>query len=232
MPTPVTGPTQPTAPATTPRPATPARRVPPEQNPLRWNVPDRACISTVMPVVSDADKRQYKIVADLVKSRIYVVDRQTNQPVDAYLTSPGTDRYPTRGNRFTITRVMPMSWWNPPNSDWAQGKHPAPPGTENPMGALKLNLGGYGEYIHGVPQGELRQLGRHASHGCLRMSNGNVIDLYRNYATVGTVVEINRSATQSRALASQFAASGQTLHGIHDGDEYIQPMVNACGPNQ
>jgi lipoprotein-anchoring transpeptidase ErfK/SrfK len=222
-------------PTVTPAPqpkAAPAKPIPPEKNPHRWMVPDRALVDARIGTVPDADKQKYKLVADLVKSRIYVVDKTTNEAVDAYLTSPGTDKYPTKGTKFTITKVMPMAWWNPPSSDWAKNAKPAPPGPENPMGVLKLNLGAYGQYIHGIPKHEERALGTHASHGCMRMSNGNVIDLYQHYATVGTVVEVNRDKTLSKALASKYAAAGHTVHLKTDGNDLIDDVVEATGPNQ
>src|SRR4051812_948200 len=67
----------------------PVKKVAPENNPHRWTVPDEKLIATVMPVASAEEKAKYKVVADLVKSRIYVVDKATNEPVDAFLTSPG-----------------------------------------------------------------------------------------------------------------------------------------------
>lgn len=229
----VTGPKPTTTTPAAAAAAAPAKKpVPPEKNPLRWHVPDRALIDTRLGTVPDADKAKYKLVADLVKSRIYVVDKTNGEAVDAFLTSPGTDKYPTKGSKFTITKVMPMAWWNPPSSDWAKNAKPAPPGPENPMGCLKLNLGAYGQYIHGIPKGEEKALGRHASHGCLRMSNGNVITLYKNYATVGTVVEVNRDKAVSKAMDSQWAASGHTIHAITDGNEMIQDVVEGAGPNK
>ncbi|MBC7542519.1 MAG: L,D-transpeptidase [Candidatus Sericytochromatia bacterium] len=210
----------------------PLKKVAPEQNRKRWNVPDEALIATVIPVASKEEKAKYKVVADLVKSRIYVVDKATNEPIDAYLTSPGTDKFPTQGERFKIAKVMPMAWWNPPASAWAKKSKPTPPGPENPMGVMKLNLGKYTQYIHGIPKHEEPQLGRHASHGCLRMSNGNIVNLYQNYVGAGTVVELNRDKAFSKAMDSKFAASGRTVHLISDGSENVAKVAGACGPNQ
>ena len=209
-----------------------AKPVDPEKNPHRWTVPDAALIGTAIPVASAEDKAKYKLIGDIVKSRIYVIDKATNEPVDAFLTSPGVDKYPTKGTKFTITKTMPMSWWNPPDSDWAKDAKPAAPGPQNPMGVLKLNLGAYGQYIHGIPKAEEKNLGHHASHGCLRMSNGNVVTLYQKYAAAGTVVELNRDKAFSKALDSKFSAAGLKVHAITDGNENIQAVVDACGPNK
>jgi lipoprotein-anchoring transpeptidase ErfK/SrfK len=213
-------------------PAKPKKPVAPENNPNRWRVPDRALIDPRIGTVPDADKKNYKLVADLVKSRLYVVDKTTNEPVDAYLVSPGTKDHPTVGNKFTIKRVMPMSWWNPPASDWAKTAKPTPPGLNNPMGVLKLDMGGNAQYIHGTLKSNEKRLGTPASHGCIRMSNGNVIDLYQKYATVGTVVEINRDKTKSLKLDSAMAVAGVTITPLDEGNEWIDDVIEAAGPNQ
>lgn len=43
-------------------------------------------------------------------------------------------------------------------------------------------------YIHGTP--DERQLGKPMSHGCIRMSNNDVIELF-NLTPIGTIVDIN-----------------------------------------
>lgn len=215
-----------------PAPFKPHKPVPPEKNPHRWIVPDRACISEAMPVRSDEEKKNFKIVVDLVSNSLFVVDKSTGKAVDAYLTSPGERKHPTKGNSFKITKVMPMSWWNPPPADWAKNDKPTPPGLNSPTGILKLNLGQYGQYIHGTPARNEKQLGRAVSHGCLRMSNDNVVHLYQNYATVGTVVEINRKSELSKQLKSDLAVAGVSVHDLRDGHELVQPLIDSCGPNQ
>jgi lipoprotein-anchoring transpeptidase ErfK/SrfK len=213
-------------------PAKPKKPIPPEKNPKRWTVPDRALIDPVLNTVPDTDKVKYKLVADLVKNRLYVVDKTANTVADAYLISPGTTAHPTKGTKFTIRRVMPMSWWNPPSSDWAKDAKPTPPGLKNPMGVLKFDMGGYAQYIHGTLKSNEKNLGRAASHGCIRMSTGNSIDLYQKYATVGTVVEINRDKTKSKKLESDMAVSGALLTPLDEGNDLIDDLMEATGPNQ
>lgn len=199
----------------------------PAQRKNRYYVPDRALIDTNMPVRSDAEKARYNLVADLIGSRLYVVDNETNEPVDAYKISPGAPGHQTPAKQWKISRVMPMSWWNPPNSDWAKGKSATPPGLNSPMGVLKLYMGQGAYYIHGTAVSAYKDLGRPASKGCLRMSNGNVIDLYQNYATQGTVLTTSNNRLQSAALASKYAAAGLVVRDIHHGEEHVQTLINA-----
>ena len=62
------------------------------------------------------------------------------------------------------------------------------PGRSNPLGTrwLGLNRKSYG--IHGT--NEPRSIGRNASHGCVRMRNRDVEDLFARVA-VGDVVELH-----------------------------------------
>jgi lipoprotein-anchoring transpeptidase ErfK/SrfK len=60
----------------------------------------------------------------------------------------------------------------------------------NPMGAAALTLSGGGEYaIHGTNQPG--SIGRFVSHGCIRMHNRDVLDLYAR-VSVGTQVVVTR----------------------------------------
>ncbi|MDB5100100.1 MAG: ErfK/YbiS/YcfS/YnhG family protein [Cyanobacteria bacterium RYN_339] len=171
----------------------------------------------------DSFQRQdrYKIEVDLPSSRLYVVDKATGEPVDRYLTSPGRKEFPTAGKHFTIQRTLLKAPWNPPASKWAANAKPVPGGMNNPMGIFKMDLGGYSEYIHGTPASERADLGRPASHGCMRLSNENVLQLYQRYAGVGTEVEINRDAAESKRLRAGFAATHRKEHAITDGKELL-----------
>src|SRR5439155_24831427 len=157
------------------------------------------------------------LLVDLVASRVYAVERATNKLYDRYLTSPGRPGFSTQGNLFVIRRTIIRPSWFPPASPWAAGLKPQPPGLENPMGIFKRHLGQYGEYVHGIPTPERAFLGRPASHGCMRMSNENVLQVYQRYADIGSTVRVNRDVAQSRALAAKFQAAGGADHPITDG---------------
>ena len=83
--------------------------------------------------------------------------------------------------------------WSPPDDvrrdhprmpDVIQGGSPA-----NPMGVAALTLTG-GQYaIHGTNRPS--SIGTYASYGCIRMLNGDVIDLYARVG-VGTPVSVTR----------------------------------------
>jgi lipoprotein-anchoring transpeptidase ErfK/SrfK len=79
----------------------------------------------------------------------------------------GMPRYPTPIGRFTIVRMERNPTWDPPNSDWAAGLGPVPPGPGNPLGTRWMGLSAPGIGIHGTPAAY--SIGTAASHGCIRM---------------------------------------------------------------
>jgi lipoprotein-anchoring transpeptidase ErfK/SrfK len=80
--------------------------------------------------------------------------------------------------------------WYVPNSAWA-GKLAGtvvPPGPADPLKARFMSFNG-GAGIHGIDPSEYGTLGHTASHGCIRMTIPDVIDLYSK-VRVGTPVYI------------------------------------------
>jgi lipoprotein-anchoring transpeptidase ErfK/SrfK len=68
-------------------------------------------------------------------------------------------------------------YWHVPNSDWAGSLagQVIPPGPSNPLQARWIGIAG-GAGIHGTS--DIGSLGSAASHGCVRMSVSDVIELY------------------------------------------------------
>ncbi len=84
--------------------------------------------------------------------------------------------------------------WSAPESirkDYSRLPAVVPGGSpHNPMGAAAMTLSGGGEYaIHGT--NNPGSVGRFVSHGCIRMYNSDVMDLYRR-ADYGTRVVVLR----------------------------------------
>lgn len=71
------------------------------------------------------------------------------------------------GQRF-VRKIVWNPWWIPPNSPWARGSKPTPPGPKNPLGPVKMDLG-RAILLHGTSNE--RSIGRAVSHGCMRMFN-------------------------------------------------------------
>jgi lipoprotein-anchoring transpeptidase ErfK/SrfK len=75
--------------------------------------------------------------------------------------------YPTPTGMFEIVDMQRNPWWRPPDSDWARGLDPIPPGPGNPLGTRWMGLTAPGVGIHGTPDDA--SIGYSASHGCIRM---------------------------------------------------------------
>ena len=84
--------------------------------------------------------------------------------------------------------------WSPP--DMIKRENPRVPNVipsgspANPMGEAAMTLSGGGQYaIHGT--NNPRSIGRFVSHGCIRMYNNDIMDLY-NRVSFGTPVVVLR----------------------------------------
>jgi lipoprotein-anchoring transpeptidase ErfK/SrfK len=110
------------------------------------------------------------------------------QPVSSYGIATGTDQYPTPLGNYSIATMQRDPWWiPPPDSDWAQGKKPVPPGPGNPLGTRWMGLTAPLVGIHGTP--DAASIGYSASHGCIRMHVPDAEALF-NQVNVGTPVLI------------------------------------------
>ena len=84
--------------------------------------------------------------------------------------------------------------WSPPDSirkDYSRLPPVIPGGSpQNPMGIAAMTLSGGGQYaIHGT--NNEGSIGHFVSHGCIRMHNGDIMDLY-NRTSLGTRVVVTR----------------------------------------
>ena len=79
----------------------------------------------------------------------------------------GRPEFPTPLGHFTIVTKQRDPWWYPPDSSWAAGASPIPPGPGNPLGTRWMGLSAPGVGIHGTP--DAASIGYSASHGCIRM---------------------------------------------------------------
>ena len=113
-----------------------------------------------------------------------------------YSVAVGAASTPSPSGSFTVVeRVSHPAWYRP-------GKV-VPPGKGNPIGArwIGLSIKGYG--IHGTSNP--RSIGRRASHGCIRLRNADVEELF-GLVAVGDVVELRAERLPEEALIFGAAA--------------------------
>jgi lipoprotein-anchoring transpeptidase ErfK/SrfK len=107
--------------------------------------------------------------------------------VRVFGVATGQSRYPTPLGRFSIVVKWRNPWWYPPDSDWARGQNPIPPGPGNPLGTRWMGISSPGVGIHGTP--DAGSIGYSVSHGCIRMQIPDAEWLF-NRVSVGTPVFI------------------------------------------
>lgn len=104
-----------------------------------------------------------------------------------FAVATGQAQYPTPLGRFSVMVKWRNPWWYPPNSSWAAGQKPIPPGPDNPLGTRWMGLSAPGVGIHGTPSDA--SIGYSVSHGCIRMHISEAEWLF-NHIDVGTPVFI------------------------------------------
>jgi lipoprotein-anchoring transpeptidase ErfK/SrfK len=126
---------------------------------------------------------------------IVVIDRAANtlrlfhgrDLVRRFRVATGQPAYPTPSGFFHVVDKQLNPWWTPPNSPWAVGAKPIPPGPGNPLGTRWIGLSVPGVGIHGTPSDY--SIGYSESHGCIRMHIPEAEWLFER-VSVGTPVVI------------------------------------------
>jgi hypothetical protein len=99
----------------------------------------------------------------------------------------GQPAYPTPAGTFRIVTKQVNPTWFPPDSPWAAGLGPVPPGVDNPLGTRWMGTSAPAIGIHGTPISG--SIGTAASHGCIRMYIGDAESLF-DQIDIGTPVRI------------------------------------------
>ena len=114
--------------------------------------------------------------AKLDQRKLYV--ELGNDTLVVYPIAVGRGSKPTPTGQYHIRKIVWNPAWIPPDSKWAKGKKPEPPGaSDNPMKLVKIFFGEPDYYIHGTS--ELESLGEAESHGCLRMNPDDAYNVAR-----------------------------------------------------
>jgi len=146
-----------------------------------------------------------RIVVSIPDRKLAVLE--DDRVVKVYATAVGAPVSPSPGGSYTIaTRLTDPTWYT-------KGRV-VPPGKANPLGTrwLGLSIKGYG--IHGT--NAPGSIGHNVSHGCIRMRNRDVEELYEIVA-VGDAVQLygERSEETERLFGPAVVAEskGQAAPG-------------------
>jgi lipoprotein-anchoring transpeptidase ErfK/SrfK len=109
------------------------------------------------------------------------------RPWRTFGVATGQAVYPTPLGSWHVADMQRNPWWRPPDSDWAKGLKPIPPGPGNPLGTRWMGLDAAGVGMHGTP--DAASIGYSASHGCIRMRISDAEWLFA-HVRIGTPVFI------------------------------------------
>ncbi|HEY3612256.1 MAG TPA: L,D-transpeptidase family protein [Gaiellales bacterium] len=99
----------------------------------------------------------------------------------------GMPGHATPTGTYEIIAKIKDPTWVPPNSPWAAGLEPIPPGVNNPLGSRWIGTSAPNIGFHATPADA--SVGHAASHGCMRMHKADVERLF-DLVRVGTPVDI------------------------------------------
>ncbi|MCU1675315.1 MAG: hypothetical protein JWM93_73 [Frankiales bacterium] len=126
----------------------------------------------------------------------------------------GSPDFPTPKGTFSIQLMRDRpTWVNPhPTTGWGLTM-PAviPPGPGNPLGLRAMNLTAPNIRIHGTPQDN--SIGYSVSHGCVRMHNSDVVQLFSLVGTGTTVFIAQTRPPKLPPAGSGIATAVDTADG-------------------
>lgn len=139
-----------------------------------------------------------KVEPDITRAAyetVIVVDDGTNELrlyedgelAQVYGVALGMPGHRTPHGTFEVTLKRPSpTWVNPAPNGWGKDMpERIGPGPDNPLGLRALNLDSPGIRIHGTSA--VSSIGRDASHGCIRLANSDILDLYPQVPEGATV---------------------------------------------
>jgi lipoprotein-anchoring transpeptidase ErfK/SrfK len=152
---------------------------------LRRGVENTKLVVDTEPVEITKDEFDQVLLLHIGENRLYLY--QDGKITHEYTVATGEAAYPTPQGLWEVInkRYMP-TWVNPAPDGWGADM-PATigPGINNPLGVRALDWNASGIRFHGTQA--LSSLGHNASHGCVRMSTEDVIELY-DLVDIGTPI--------------------------------------------
>jgi lipoprotein-anchoring transpeptidase ErfK/SrfK len=141
-------------------------------------------VRTIAPEATTEDFDQVLLVR-IGENKLYLYE--DGKIERSWPVATGLPEYATPTGVFEVTELRYLPTWVNPSPDTWGADMPAeiPPGPGNPLGLRAINWSAPAIRFHGTSA--LYSLGYNASHGCVRMSNDDVVELY-DLIEVGTPI--------------------------------------------
>lgn len=145
-------------------------------------VPGILAILVVAGGMSLRDQRPTERPSETLRLEVDISDRtlsvlERGRVVETHPVTVGSRNHPTPLGSYAIDWIVWNPSWNPPDSGWAKNRRAMGPGPDNPMGRVKMFFREPAYYVHGTRA--ISELGTAASHGCVRLSNADVLKVAR-----------------------------------------------------
>jgi lipoprotein-anchoring transpeptidase ErfK/SrfK len=152
---------------------------------LRHGVENTKIVVDTKPAEVTADEFDQVLLLHIGENHLYLYE--DGKITHDYTVATGQAAYPTPQGVYEVInkRYMP-TWVNPAPDGWGSDM-PAtiPPGPGNPLGVRAIDWSASGIRFHSTS--DLGSIGHNASHGCVRMTAEDVIELY-DLVDIGTPI--------------------------------------------
>ena len=140
---------------------------------------------TVVNTRGQLNQRINRVVANKADKTLYAYNG--DKLVATYPTTVGSDATPSPHGSYKIVNKVKMPWYKATVDEAGDKKvYMLPPGPNNPVGVVWMGLSKPSYGLHGSPKPE--GISRQASHGCIRLTNWDVLEVYANIENGATVV--------------------------------------------
>ena len=167
---------------------------------------------------------QYKpgqIIVSFTDRRLYLITKPGQAITYPVAVPTGEARW--QGTTFISDKRVNPAWTptpemlskNPRLPHWVPGGHPM-----NPLGVRAMYLGSSAYRIHGTDAPWT--IGQAVSHGCIRMTNEDVLDLYPR-VPVGARVTVTWQRFSHSGIASNDTGSGSYADDGQPKRKYLRP---------
>jgi lipoprotein-anchoring transpeptidase ErfK/SrfK len=132
-----------------------------------------------------------RIEVDATRQRVKAFG-EGDKLVAIYPATVGSEDRPTPQGKFKVTKITENPVYHYDPALQLRGVHvnkklDIPPGPNNPVGAVWIDLSAEGYGIHGTPDPD--KISKSASHGCIRLTNWDALELAKHLSK-GTPVLI------------------------------------------